>query len=78
MRMISTAVAASVTALTVASTSASATDGYFAYGFGARQKALGGAGVADGRDSTTTSLNPAGTVPWPGSLGTTATNPRSR
>lgn len=43
-------------------TSASATDGYFQHGFGARQKALGGAGVADGRDATATSLNPAGLV----------------
>ncbi len=41
---------------------ANATDGYFQHGFGARQKALGGAGVADGRDATTTSLNPAGLV----------------
>ncbi|KUO63770.1 MAG: hypothetical protein APF80_13080 [Alphaproteobacteria bacterium BRH_c36] len=42
-----------------------ATDGYFQPGFGARQKALGGAGVADGRDATTTSLNPAGLVHSP-------------
>jgi len=41
---------------------ATATDGYFQHGFGARQKALGGAGVADGKDATTTSLNPAGLV----------------
>lgn len=49
-------------ALLLAATSANATDGYFQHGFGARQKALGGAGVADGRDATTTSLNPAGLV----------------
>lgn len=49
-------------ALLLTTTSADATDGYFQHGFGARQKALGGAGVADGRDATTTSLNPAGLV----------------
>ncbi len=41
---------------------ASATDGYFAHGFGARHKALGGSGVADGNDATTAALNPAGLV----------------
>ncbi len=41
---------------------ASATDGYFQHGYGARQKALGGAGVADGRDATSAALNPAGLV----------------
>lgn len=41
---------------------ASATEGYFQHGYGARHKALGGAGVADGRDSTAISLNPAGLV----------------
>ncbi len=50
----------SLAAMAAIATPAFATDGYFSYGFGARQKALGGAGVADGRDSTTTSLNPAG------------------
>ena len=49
-------------ALSLATATANATDGYFQHGFGARQKALGGAGVADGRDATTTSLNPAGLV----------------
>jgi long-chain fatty acid transport protein len=39
-----------------------ATEGYFQYGFGARQKALGGAGVADSRDATAIALNPAGLV----------------
>lgn len=39
-----------------------ATEGYFQHGYGARHKALGGAGVADGRDSTAISLNPAGLV----------------
>ena len=41
---------------------AEATEGYFQHGYGARHKALGGAGVADGRDSTAISLNPAGLV----------------
>ena len=39
-----------------------ATDGYFAHGFGARHKALAGAGAADGRDATSAALNPAGLV----------------
>jgi len=39
-----------------------ATEGYFQYGYGARQKALGGAGVADSRDATAIALNPAGLV----------------
>jgi long-chain fatty acid transport protein len=65
MKFIARAAAISIAAITTVSTSAWATDGYFAYGFGARQKALGGAGVADGRDSTATSLNPAGIVNSP-------------
>jgi long-chain fatty acid transport protein len=39
-----------------------ATEGYFQEGYGARQKALAGAGAADGRDATAASLNPAGIV----------------
>jgi long-chain fatty acid transport protein len=39
-----------------------ATEGYFQYGYGARQKALAGAGVADSRDATAVALNPAGLV----------------
>jgi len=39
-----------------------ATEGYFQNGNGARQKALAGAGVADSRDATAASLNPAGLV----------------
>ncbi|NOU06634.1 MAG: hydrocarbon degradation protein [Hyphomicrobiaceae bacterium] len=39
-----------------------ATEGYFQNGYGARQKALAGAGVADGKDATAASLNPAGIV----------------
>jgi long-chain fatty acid transport protein len=41
---------------------AQATEGYFQYGYGARQGALGGAGVADSRDAMALSLNPAGLV----------------
>lgn len=41
---------------------AAATEGYSAIGFGARHKALAGAGVADSRDATAASLNPAGLV----------------
>jgi long-chain fatty acid transport protein len=42
--------------------SAQATEGYFQHGYGARQQALGGAGVADSRDAMALSLNPAGLV----------------
>jgi long-chain fatty acid transport protein len=45
-----------------ACTAAEATDEYFQYGFGARQEAFGGAGVADSRDAMSLSLNPAGLV----------------
>jgi long-chain fatty acid transport protein len=41
---------------------AQATEGYFQYGYGARQGALGGAGGADSRDAMSLSLNPAGLV----------------
>ncbi len=37
--------------LASAVTSASATEGYFVYGYGARQTALAGAGIADSRDA---------------------------
>lgn len=39
---------------------ASAADGYFLIGYGARQKALAGAGVADSKDAMAQSVNPAG------------------
>lgn len=51
-----------VTAMSVAGGAAQATEGYFQYGYGARQGALGGAGVADSRDAMSLSLNPAGLV----------------
>jgi long-chain fatty acid transport protein len=41
---------------------AQATEGYLQYGYGARQGALAGAGVADSRDAMALSLNPAGLV----------------
>lgn len=46
--------AASVTAM-----DAFATEGYFTHGAGARNKAMAGAGVADGRDATALIVNPA-------------------
>lgn len=55
-------VAICVTAMSFASGAAQATEGYFQYGYGARQEALGGAGVADSRDAMSLSLNPAGLV----------------
>lgn len=55
-------IVAALAASLLASTAAQATDGYFANGIGARHKALAGAGVADGRDATSASLNPAGIV----------------
>ncbi|WP_166145908.1 OmpP1/FadL family transporter [Methylosinus sp. RM1] len=42
--------------------SAWATEGYFLEGYGAREKALAGAGVADSRDPLALSINPAGLV----------------
>lgn len=44
---------------------AAATDGYFQTGYGARQQGLAGAGVADSRDGTAASLNPAGIIHAP-------------
>jgi long-chain fatty acid transport protein len=47
---------------TFAGSEAQATEGYFQYGWGARQGALAGAGVADSRDAMSLTLNPAGLV----------------
>ena len=41
---------------------ANATEGFFQNGFGAREKAMAGAGVANGTDATSAALNPAGIV----------------
>ncbi len=54
--------AIAATAVLAFSAPASATEGYFQNGYGARSKALAGAGVADSRDATAGSLNPAGLV----------------
>ena len=51
---------ASALLLLSAAVPAFAADGYFQDGIGAREKALAGAGVADGADATAISLNPAG------------------
>ena len=51
-----------ITAGAIVSTGAQATEGYFQNGIGARHKALAGAGVADSRDATAITLNPAGLV----------------
>ncbi|MEQ1715944.1 MAG: outer membrane protein transport protein [Hyphomicrobium sp.] len=56
------AIAATSLIVGLGTVTAQATDGYFQHGYGARHKALGGAGVADGRDATAGSLNPAGLV----------------
>jgi long-chain fatty acid transport protein len=54
---------ATIAALTFAAVStAEATEGYFQNGLGAREKALAGAGVANGTDATSAALNPAGVV----------------
>lgn len=49
----------------LASSTAFATEGYFQNGYGARHKALAGAGAADSRDATAAALNPAGLVHVP-------------
>jgi long-chain fatty acid transport protein len=54
--------AVSALALGVWVTEGGATEGYFQEGYGARQKALAGAGAADSRDATAAALNPAGIV----------------
>ncbi len=41
---------------------AQATEGYFSHGFGARNSALAGAGVADSADAMSIAVNPAGLV----------------
>jgi long-chain fatty acid transport protein len=46
--------------IAVMSTSAGATEGYFALGYDAAQQSLGGAGVARGFESMSAAINPAG------------------
>ncbi|MCK5042132.1 MAG: outer membrane protein transport protein [Sphingomonadales bacterium] len=57
----------------VATDQAAATEGYFQHGWGARHGALGGAGVADGRDASAAALNPASLVKAGNSLQLAAT-----
>lgn len=59
---LSTLAAVSSFYVLLAPTVAVATEGYFQNGYGARSKALAGAGAADSRDATAASLNPAGIV----------------
>lgn len=61
-RSSSSLLALAATAVLALPSTASATEGYAAHGFGARHKALAGAGAADSRDATAASLNPAGLV----------------
>lgn len=56
---------AAATVLSAAPLMAQATNGYFAHGFSAAQKALGGAGTALPEDSLVATINPAGMV-WVG------------
>ena len=61
MKTLTLAMALASTSALIA-TDAFATEGYFTHGAGARNKAMGGAGVADGRDATALITNPAGMV----------------
>ncbi|MGJ0393795.1 MAG: OmpP1/FadL family transporter [Methylocystis sp.] len=54
--------ASAVYALLLTQSAAFAADGYFLIGYGPRQKALAGAGVADQTDAMALSVNPAGIV----------------
>ena len=54
--------AVGLAALTLGAALASATDGYFQLGFGPRQNAMGGTGVANSTDAMAQALNPAGIV----------------
>lgn len=60
-RLLATAVAAAL----ALPTAAYATNGYFAHGYGTKNKGLGGAGVALPQDSLAAATNPAGMV-WVG------------
>ena len=48
--------------LLLSTVAASATQGYYQHGYGARSKALAGAGLADSKDATSQAANPAGLV----------------
>jgi len=62
IKKIATTSAVVLTAGTFIATEAAATEGYFANGIGARSKGMAGAGVADSKDATAITLNPAGLV----------------
>jgi long-chain fatty acid transport protein len=51
---------AAAAVMALSTSAAFASEGYLGYGYGARQKGMAGAGVADSRDATAASLNPAG------------------
>lgn len=58
-----------------------ASEGYFQYAWGARHSALGGAGVADGKDATGQIINPANLMSLEGtqmSVGLTLFSPRRK
>ncbi len=57
--------AAAAVALTLAAPAAFATNGYFAHGYGTKNKALGGAGTALPQDAMASATNPAGNA-WVG------------
>lgn len=57
-----TALIAAALGLPISSDQARATEGYFQAGFGAVQKSLAGAGVANSEDATAIAINPAGLV----------------
>lgn len=60
--ILSRAAAVLLAAATLTAGPADATEGYFLEGYGAREKAVGGAGAADSRDPLALSINPAGLV----------------
>ena len=55
-------VACAVAAIVMLPMSASATNGYFAHGYGIKSKGMGGAGVAAPQDAMAAATNPAGMV----------------
>ncbi len=62
LKKISVSAGVVLTAGTMAATQAMATEGYFRNALGARSQGLSGAGVADSKDATALTLNPAGLV----------------
>ena len=62
IKKIATTSAVVLAAGTLVATEAAATEGYFQNGIGARSKGMAGAGVADSKDATAITLNPAGLV----------------